>query len=73
MTLLSTAERRLATAKDLLGELLSIVEAGENDGVSIVDFDGPLDPRWKHALARARMFLGRTAPQRREPTPTGAT
>ena len=65
MTLPTAAERRLARAKDLLRELLDVVEAGEADGVSIVDFDGPLDPRWNHAIARARMFLGRTAPQGR--------
>ena len=65
MTLPTNSERRLATAKDLLRELLDIVEAGEVDSVSIVDFDGPLDPRWSQAIARARMFLGRTVPQGR--------
>lgn len=58
-------DERIRRLKSAMSELLDVVEAGEKDGGSIVDFWDPLDIRWEKALNAARLQLGR-APVRSE-------
>ncbi|OPZ34180.1 MAG: hypothetical protein BWY99_02627 [Synergistetes bacterium ADurb.BinA166] len=56
-------DERIRRLKAAMAELLDVVEAGEKDGNSIVDFWDPLDIRWEKASDRARLLLGRSRPK----------